>query len=996
MGRKVIYDNADSDSSDDERKKTVREERKIRTKKKKRKRDLTDLHQRLFKSKKNKETKIKGKLDKPRNSKRICNRILPRPLIGIYRNGAAGKEIRRSQTKLSSNDTNDARLQGNVLKLLQGYDSKSNIIVENNSEENCKESLLDSAIQNMLHPTPPGNECLSPVLGKVDGKKRCQKHDYVETVDPTNSVGLPQKSPENRKKTNPESFRYSALSRYQELCATVASENIEAHNSLDQLIADPLITVKKGLRSMYAEAFHSQFLRDMIKRGTLLNERENSQSSLQNDIPSESAYCPSDLLIHKETDKEENNSQEPENLFLAPEPGFCLNGKRNKVSKSHLLFDLSLLNGVNRPVEVENTIELEQMKKLSDLESDDDLTDFTSLDVNRASTSTCKDDSNTCFEDFIPAYLNNTEKAEKQDRNKHVLFFTNQAEISNDITIRKLTKNKTQHKQSMHSLNTAAKRYSGKHMLKASNQIKAKNLKHIPAILRRRNNAATINDQVNIFQESTNINDESQEELFHLPPKQNILFSSDLVKRNVDEKLKRLETTAAANAILNDIGTEDIEVQTCVIASPSLRNDEVLFIKNCPQIDSKQQLQNINANNIFPHNSKKNGNPAVQKTIMFTKKDSRNISHCLHLNSLISDGASESSNICVVRKNHPQQQEKSTRNVCTMHRNCQKTSASYYRPFHCSQNSDNSNHNSQTFKNSNVSQLENVQVRQEPAYEKVLLRKVQQHPKYENNKKCHDKDEKVCYVVLDRCKSFNTSSCSSDNRPTKMKNPRIQQNRRCCEEDISNVGILKGVQNLQLLPVEEREPQVRFTNSQCIGNTVVLEEQPIKYLAVENDSQAQRIPIYVQDNRHVATVDNVEVINPNVNYHVVSCPKESDQKIILVPAREQNNVVYLKQQDLKHSNISYEKCPHPKKVVLYRQGCSSNTQCVENSSNLCEIHVPKQNLIEIRNDKCEDVAINLQKADDSINWKKQRYRSSHEHSLVNDAYVRNQAVFYRK
>lgn len=49
---KVTRDVVVSDTSIDEQRKTVREEQKTRTKKKKRKRDLTDLHQRLFKSKK--------------------------------------------------------------------------------------------------------------------------------------------------------------------------------------------------------------------------------------------------------------------------------------------------------------------------------------------------------------------------------------------------------------------------------------------------------------------------------------------------------------------------------------------------------------------------------------------------------------------------------------------------------------------------------------------------------------------------------------------------------------------------------------------------------------------------------------------------------------------------------------------------------------------------------------------------------------------------------
>lgn len=50
MGR-VIRDIAASESSDEERRKTIRNEQKVRRKKKKRKRELTDVHRNILKSK---------------------------------------------------------------------------------------------------------------------------------------------------------------------------------------------------------------------------------------------------------------------------------------------------------------------------------------------------------------------------------------------------------------------------------------------------------------------------------------------------------------------------------------------------------------------------------------------------------------------------------------------------------------------------------------------------------------------------------------------------------------------------------------------------------------------------------------------------------------------------------------------------------------------------------------------------------------------------------
>lgn len=754
--------------------------------------------------------------------------------------------------------------------------------------------------------------------------------------------------------------------------------------------------MKKKLRSLYAESIRSQALRDMMIRDTVLNECESSHVSTENDVISKIPYCPSGFGENSETvsvtaenpnywmrtrnGEKEKSLQERQNPFLIPEAGFSLNGKRNQISSSHLLFDFSSLDKANNR-KIKNIIESEQIKNMNDIESDKDLSEtsrqiYSSLEVNHFNTSTRKNENTKYFEDSTVTRVNRTERAEEQSRNKPVLFFRNEAKIPKVITAkRRLIKSKNQHTQTMNLLSTAVKKHSGRHASKAAQEIKTKNLKHIPAILRRRNNTAIINEQLNIFDELNSAVEEPQETLVRSKLKENVLFTPGSLITKSNGNSKRLDPAVAANAILNNVGTRDIDVQTCVIASPNLHNDEVRFIKNsCLQMDSKQQSQNVNIGNIFSQNSKRN--PSIQKTIMFTKKESRNIGHCSHINNLISGGTTESSNVYLMRKSVPQQHEKSMRNVCIAHRSCQRTSGNCYGSFHCSQSSDGFNESSQQFKDPHVQEESAI-------YEKVLSRRVQQHPKCGNNHKCHNKDEKVCYVVVDQCKDLSSSpNCAIDNRPTKPENCRTFQHIRCCQQDIGDVGILKGVQNLQILPMEERDSPVSLTNSQCIGNTVLVEEQPIKYLAFENNSKAHRMPIYVQKN--VTSADNAKLISPKVNYRVVSRPKESDQEIILVPAREPNNVVYLKQQDLNHSNISYERYSEPKKVVFYRPENQPNTQRVKTSSNLCEIHASNKNIIGIRNTECEGIAINLQKAEDvkqfkrdSVNWEEMPYRLSH-------------------
>ena len=987
---KVIRDTAASGSSEDQRRKTVRVEQKVRAKKKKRKRDLTDLHEKLYKSKKSKETKITGKPCRPRNSKKICNRILPRPLTGIYRNGATGKEIRRSQTKAPVNDINNARLQGNVLKLLHGYDSKSKgIVVENDTEESPKDPLLDSTIKNILHPTPPGRGSISPVLGKVDGQQRCQRDEQAGN-GPSKYGRFLEKCLEKETPIHPENFRRSAVNRYEELCATISSKNFEGHNSLEQFTADPLLTVKKKLRSIYAESYRNQFLRDMIKRNTILNRCETPSLSPENELPSETGYRSSVygsdagiLSVAKEnpgrqdrcrTSEEENNSQGPSTLLLV-ERSFSLNGKWNQVPTPHLLFDLSVLQGPGIGTGLETIAESEQSKRVTENKPGNGLTRSnqyfpSSLEVNHSAMSMSKSSTPKYFENPVPLHQNRTERMKKAS--KTVLFLPNEAKPSNDFTATKhLIKRKNQRTQTMHSLNSAARRDSGKHAFKASQQVKAKNQKHIPAILRRCNS----NNRVNLFSDTMDSIEEPRKMFLHSALKQNNLFDPVSLITELNRTSKVLERSASANALFDASSVPDLDVQTCVMASPSLRKDDVRFIRNpYSQAEPKQRLQTIN--DILPSN-KQRADPPVHKTIMFTRKDSRNIGHCLHVNNLISDGAAGNPNVCLKRKSL-QQQEKPTKDFCTAHRNCQRVSANCYRSFHCSQSTDTSNYSSQEFKEPSVAQEEPV------VCEKVLLRRMQQHQKCEGSQKCHEKDQRFCYVVVDqRQDPSRSSNYAMDNRPCTVEDPRQLQNSRCCREDVGDVGILNGVQNLQILPMEERDSRMSFTSSQCIGSTMMLEEPPIKYLAYEKDSTTHKVPIYVQNSEPVAPVDNVDVINPTMNYRVVSRPQEPAQNIILVPTREQNKVVYVQQQNLSH-DVPYEGCGHRRNMVLCRQDCQPSVRCVTDSPNVCGLHVPKQSMLGIRSTECEGIAANLQQPDNmkhlqraNVNWGELRYRPTH-------------------
>ncbi|KOC68000.1 hypothetical protein WH47_12330 [Habropoda laboriosa] len=791
-----------------------------------------------------------------------------------------------------------------------------------------KTDLLDSTIKSVLQPTPPG-EGISPVLGKVDGRGDHSRVEGTEIPNTPESIEFPQKLPEKRKIIISENLLNSALSKYEELCK---------------------ITMKRKLRSMYAKSFRSQFLRDRIKRGTILDECDTPSTSIENQRPSEIAYCSSGYSQNDGLVSVAINSSE-----------YHLNYKKNNGEENLQDRQEALLIPVCR---LKNIVEPEMVRGTNSVISEVNSANIntnTSVEVNHSTSSTYKNHIEY-FESIPPTRLNEVERIKV--KSKPVLFVPTEAGLQSNLVNKKhLVRRKNQRTQTVHVLNSGLKRQSGKLNTKESQQVKMKNLKHIPTILRRCSNVASNNNsRLNLFQESMHNNKEPRKTLFEDASKRGVLFTPQSLITELNENSSNT-TFDMAN------------VQTCVIASPSTRKDEVCFVKSS-HFQPMGAKQNVHVNDIFV--TKKN--PQVQKTVMFTKKDARNIDHCLHLNNLIADGIVDNPNVCIIRKNVPVQQEQLGKNVCTVHKNCQRVPENSYRTLRCSQNSDDLNfRSSQEFKE--VSQMQNVhQVRQKPMVcEKMLLRRVQQRPKCESSQKCHN-DQDICYVVVDPCKDFNnTQKCSNDNVP-QIEKSRTLQDGRFCQEDMADVGILKGVQNLKILPGEERESQVKYTNNQCIENTVVLEQQPIKYLAVENNSKTQKIPIYVQKNKRVASVDNVEVINPNVNYHMVSCPRKSTQEVIFVPTCEQNRVVYVKQPNLDHSKVSFEKYSPPRKLVVYRP----EVQCVKESSDLCQIYVPKQNIVEIRNNKFDSVVTNLQQRDNikqsrrcDDNWEELHYRPSY-------------------
>ncbi|XP_076276222.1 uncharacterized protein LOC143207071 [Lasioglossum baleicum] len=904
-------------STKGQRKNNVREEQRVRAKKKRRKKDLIDLHCGLRKPGKGKETKTDGKLVKPRNSKKTSNRILPR-LTGIYRNGAIGKEIRRAQPQVLLGESNNARLEGNVLKLLHGYDTNAQTIVINDDREQPNDLLLDPAAKNILHPTPPSVHSVSPILGKVVGTKRRIRGEQEGHVGPSKCPDLFSLVADKRKVVHTPSPQDSAIRQYEELSATICTE-FEGLNLPNELTADRLSSVKKKLRGAYAASYHSQFLKDMIKRGQILNECVTPSCLGTNPVIPEAVYSTSgygespDLIAatvvtkdpHDVYKKPMKQVDSQANQYSIVPSNAIHREKRKEVPSPNLLFGVSLL-GQRRIDKVES----EHHARSGD-------SYFFGRVPDDAPLEGCREKS---LDNEVVARI---DKSDTQSDRKALLFSRSVTEMLREPTNKKhLVKRKNQRTQTTNSLNNRIKRHQAKGNAKATHQMNAKNLKHVPAILRRCN-------KISLFDSPTEKTIEK--------PNPNVSFTP----LHFELENSREAVCSSDTSILN--------VQTCVVASPSLRKD---LGKN-----SEWDPEPSGVNNVFQKRIRKI--PMIQKTLIFTKKDSRN--KCPHLNDLVAERPVDS-NICLVRQEAPQQQEK-----CG---DFQRAASNCYQSFYCSDNSVDSNYCSQELKEVSVPQVRPLQVQQEPvACEELFVGKLQ-HP---------GKNHTVCFVAVDRGKELNGVQDYGKVLPEKVYR----------QDNAANVGILKGVQNLNILPMEDQRAKCA---TQYMADTVVLEEQPVKYLAFDDDSEAQRIPIYVQSKQRpqFTSVDNPDA-NLKVNYRLVSCPPEPTQKILLLPSHEQNKVVYVKEKSMNRPAVTYERVDQPRKMFYYRPRSQSDLQCEQNS-NICEVRVSKQNLVEIVEDaeyknisglQHAELGTNMRKS--YSNWEEVHHRPSHEHTIVKDA-----------
>ncbi|XP_020284258.1 uncharacterized protein LOC109854970 isoform X2 [Pseudomyrmex gracilis] len=283
-------------------------------KNKRRKRELDKIHSKILKAKSkldNIEKHGNKSRQKIQNQAKICSRLLPKPVAGIYRNGA--------KAETSENKINNARLKADALQLFNGDTSES---IEDDVEialfdEPTIQSLNKSFVENSLERAACESE-QSPVLGKrhdhnqnvyvvknktkntfsknlnlnrnrkknVNKSKNIMQKDVIckqrlfqndKQLENTgnlqifNTIDLTQEDTINEEKReeildnkfcdqfNKNKF-WNPLNRFEEFCRKMATGISDGFSQ--NYRPDPVKTTLKILRVSYAECFRQQLLRE--------------------------------------------------------------------------------------------------------------------------------------------------------------------------------------------------------------------------------------------------------------------------------------------------------------------------------------------------------------------------------------------------------------------------------------------------------------------------------------------------------------------------------------------------------------------------------------------------------------------------------------------------------------------------------------------------------------------------------------------------------------
>ncbi|XP_033220318.1 uncharacterized protein LOC117174958 isoform X2 [Belonocnema kinseyi] len=248
---------------------------------------------------------------KKQEQKKICPKLLADPFIGLFKNGARGNEVNREHGFF--NETDKARFNGNVFRLLRGDDSIVEKAADGLHDKKSRTSPEDPKLsRNFIKPSPVLVKSLKnkrkPGLLKAVKEEKCGQKPNLQGAsrkyDTDSSENFEEISEEDifdslmmkyqkksgnertelgqkvasktvddeyqrgrelvrRNQESPEKSKSFSIERCKQICDMV-SQQIASENSFMSSENDPLKKTRLSLKRLYCDSHRQQLLRDKV------------------------------------------------------------------------------------------------------------------------------------------------------------------------------------------------------------------------------------------------------------------------------------------------------------------------------------------------------------------------------------------------------------------------------------------------------------------------------------------------------------------------------------------------------------------------------------------------------------------------------------------------------------------------------------------------------------------------------------------------------------
>ncbi|KYQ52638.1 hypothetical protein ALC60_08247 [Trachymyrmex zeteki] len=892
---------------------------------KRRKKDLDRIHSKILQAKRKLDNNGKGynKEQKKQGRTKICNRLLPEPAAGIYRNGTKGKDIQKAETL--ENTYHEARLKADALKLFNGDTRKSKRLVEIPiKNKTTKQSANKNCIQNSLELKELCTQELSPVLGK--------RQRIFHDTDLIKENKTSDKETELIGSKNKD-LLCDPLNRYMEFCK-ISAKNFEA-DILQNYPSDPVTSTIKKLKHAYADSFRQQLLRKKKKQEL---ENANSTHSVEHQVcvsSDTSQLSPVEFEVPKCSENciiaahfQEDVSHKDNKFHLV---------QNTKLKKRDGTMGYSFTSSLSQNIVTNNTNSF----IVENCENSDNQYSKQSKDICQLAKATNlfvvnEKDLVQMDSQKNPNYVNHLLKNKQHEvnfsidisnhKNSHIdnnskfleksIFLSDpvlsEKHFSNDYCRRKLPITVSDNC----ALNNVSKNYNNR----IANKCEVKNVKRVPTILRR-----CIDGPINKPNHSIQINGDV--EGLHKKYETNLFNRSNRIEKELCETIfpnsfKSLPTPSIINAMVDQTKILEPQIGSMKIKDSQESQVEQFNVNMHPKEYNERNEFHRYGNSLYPRPFEVSCNTNAEKLLEQEQiSDIRKPfyrSNNYHPINYLQSVSSSNSNV-EPTKQFPQQ---------TKLHVCEANKQELYRKNIRDQNQNilfnnvndraippilNITQNVQAEKKSTESCRENRFGKTDVKYTKNQI----------NENACHCNEQ---YVYFDSANCPRKYKEQAHHFHKETAQPESSRDTRGYNNSVDNcINLSSSTQNVPLLTLRQNDLYMYPKAIDDQHRAVLLQNvtQPVKYLAVENGSNIQKIPVYIND-RSVRVTENVPlkviaVMDPSIQ--TKAFPQEIATKVVSL---QTDNLHFNNFATRKISDQSYVKHLDSVNAILLNPDSQSN------------------------------------------------------------------------